>query len=125
MTTQYAARTTYQTLTFKGYDFLITRIDWSSDQFPQEQYTYKVYEPLISFMSNADGCHSTMYNALGQWWGEVDSYFPGVVFDHLPYATHERSIQVKSYQAFRKAIADLLIEQAVYFKDRWLPLPLI
>lgn len=115
--------THHQTLTFNGYNFLVTRVTWHFER-GEDTYSYIVYEPYVGEFGDLDQpSHSSIFHELGQKWGELTTYFVQARFDQYPSGSYERYIQVKAYYGFRQEINDWLIDEAISRKD-WLPLPL-
>lgn len=120
--TEFAARTTYQVITYGIKSFLVTRTDWSTERFP-DQYGYDVYE---HFQCSQDwkARHSVMYHALGATWGNIESWFDERQFAHLPSGTADRYRTVRIYHDFRKAIAAHFVEIA-QTRAAWERLPFV
>lgn len=119
---QYAANTTYQLMTLDGYTFLIHRLAWQNFD-RSVSYTYDAYEPFVC-SPDWHARHSTMYHALGETWGNIESWFNEDQFAHLKSWTGERYDNVRIYHQFRKAIAEYLIQEAIS-RDSWQRLPFI
>ena len=121
--TTYAANTTYQIITHNDYQFLVKRIAWKSKNFPTT-YTYRVSEPTCMNLSESKyAYHQTVHHDLGQWWGDVTTYFDSRPFSDLPHAGIERGKNIRIYQAFRDSIAAAIEVEAINRGD-WNPLPL-
>lgn len=107
---KYAADITKTEITIDDVPFMINRYVWGEGE---NQFTeYRVYE-----VSRMFGNHSTITIENDIVWGDVSSYFEDDLFVHLKAGTRERTIQVMSYIAFRKSLAQAIIESALGIKN--------
>lgn len=107
---KYAADVTKTEIIINNTPFMVNRYVWGEGE---NVFTeYRVYE-----VSRMFGNHSTITIENDLVWGDVSSYFEYDLFAHLKAGTRERTIQVMSYIAFRKSLAQSIIESALGIKN--------
>lgn len=107
---KYAADVTKTEIQIDNVPFMVNRYVWGEGD---NQFTeYRVYEIGRMF-----GNHSTITIENDIVWGDVSSYFEYDLFAHLKPGTRERTIQVMSYIAFRKVLAQAIVEIATGIKN--------
>lgn len=114
-----SSRSTHQIITLEGQPFLVKRLQWGEGE--RVSYSYAAYEPIGKMIPNGVH-HSQLYRFQGQYWGMIDSYFPRNIFG-FRMVSPLGSKEVRTYQAFRDAIAQVYIDLAIERND-WQPTPL-